>query len=189
MNYQSLSDEEIIFLVRKDDNLALKEIVVRYGDYYNKVLKKINYVNNAFVNDEMKNVHLAFYNICKEFDSSKGSKFTSYIYNYVSWKSFKIFGHGRSEKKMMEQLSYQTLFSGDMANSNSLDIIKEEMQNFDHRTYYIFKKKFFPSGENPPTYKELGEDLNISQEWVRILLEKHYKILKNKLQNYEKINC
>ena len=168
-------DYELIKRVKKNDSVALTELIEKYGAIYDSIVGKINFQNNYTKQDMIDDKYVFFFEMAKTYNPNKNTKFSTYIYNMTKWSCFDKLKKDRRQFEALQLDIHTPEF--DFSKTNH---IIDKIRSFDERTQYIFMNRFFYS-KKKKTFEEIGKDLNLTYEGVRQIYLKHLKILKKSL--------
>ncbi len=195
MDYKKYNDNELIYMVRENDeesnNILLekyKPIIINLSKKYYDVFNNNGYEFDDFYQEAL----ISFYNAVKRYDSTKEVLFYSFVSLCIN--------------RSLASFSRKIYISiGKTYNSNNLDIndyeycIEDERENPHNKYVYkglenVIKKVIYslPMESssilelklNGFTYKEIGILLDIPTSSVEFKSRKARSILRNKVKNY-----
>jgi RNA polymerase sigma factor (sigma-70 family) len=176
------------------NNVLLEQSVIALYELHSNIYYKIihKYFNDSkFIDKKNELIKDCFYNIyfaAREFDSSKNTKFSSYLANKARWACLNFFN---SEKKK-NKLSAQQEQSDKINNSLLKDLLSKERFNTiieeinkdqDPRVEKIFKYRYFDCESNKLTsWKDVSSKLSLSVQGCINIHNKFLKKLKLRIE-------
>ncbi|MBB5638627.1 RNA polymerase sigma-70 factor (ECF subfamily) [Pedobacter cryoconitis] len=178
-NYNTLTDGELILLLKEDNDAAFREIYLRYDKLlYLYAYKKLR--NKEEAKDVVQDVFTWLLNHRKEIHFTVG--LSAYLYKAVLHKIFDIFKHqgiikkyAESGEHYIEVKSTETDYL--IREKDIMALIEREIAAMPPkmREIYILKRKHFLST------KEIAQQLDISEHTVSTQLKRAMKHLRIKL--------
>jgi len=178
-NYLNYTDLELAALLKDGDQRAYAEIFERY----NRLLIKHTFQllqNRDLAADIVQEVFLI---LLKKRDTiTLHTSLSSYLYRAVRNKVFDTLSHQQVVSKYVESISHfmdeGRCITDDLVREKELiAIIEKEIKSLPPRMQEIFRL----SRESELSYKEIGDQLNISDKTAKLQLHNALKILKVKI--------
>lgn len=177
--HNSLSDSELLLLLKKGNHSAYTEIFTRY----NSLLYSHAYNKTRSREDAKDLVHEIFYSLWIRRESiTPNINLASYLFTAVRYKIADLFSKNKSKEKYIESLQNfidsQPPHTDYLVRENQLrSIINEEIENLPPRMREVFKMSRFEQ----LSHKEIAEKMGISEETVKDQVKKALKTLRTKL--------
>ena len=89
MNYRELTDEELASLARKEDNLAVNELLYRHKSTVTKAVRHC-FLSGGDHDDLLQEGTIALYNAIMSYDSGKNAGFRTFAYLCVKRKIYDL---------------------------------------------------------------------------------------------------
>ena len=167
------SDISLIEKVRNNnDENSLKILIERHSGLYLDMVNSVIPNNCNFIdkNDIIEDKNFSIYKAILNFDSSKNTKFSTYLGNETRWKCLNIFNRSLKYKHIdVEDFKEDGVF---LENSHEENIISKELidriflfakNHEDKRILEILTFRYkIGSGNKTMSWKEIAEKLNIS---------------------------
>jgi RNA polymerase sigma factor (sigma-70 family) len=133
----------------------------------------MNKVSNRYKknidHDDIESIKMnTLWNCIKKFDESKGTKFTSYLFQQLTY-AFK-----NKVKSKRSEFNFDELEKQDTKYQEKLDVI-DIMNSLDEETYQILQQKFYQN----MTMKEIGKTNGYSRETARRKFKNAITLCKN----------
>ena len=97
MNYRELTDEELASLARKEDNLAVNELLYRHKSTVTKAVRHC-FLSGGDHDDLLQEGTIALYNAIMSYDSGKNAGFRTFAYLCVKRKIYDLIRRERRDK-------------------------------------------------------------------------------------------
>lgn len=165
-------DLKLIKAAKNLDSEALKELVKRYGQIYDSIIKRMNFEKSYIRDDMIADKYLFFFEMVKSYNPKKKTKFSTYVYNMTRWGCLDKLKIDKKRSLAMEMDIHTPEF--DLSKTSH---IIDKIKTFDQRTQYIFMHRFFQPNKKT-SFKQIGKELNLTYEGVRQIYIKHLEILK-----------
>lgn len=177
--------------VKEGDQEETKKMVEKYL----RLVKKLSKVNGYIDEDVMQELLcLLLGKAIDTYDTSKGIAFSTYFYNLA--RNFKgdyfskqeIRQHNSLENGGEGEVSYiEILFSdidleNDFIEEEIKEIVNDIVNNLRPRHQTMIKKYYGFGEEKEHTFKEIGEYMDYSKQYIRDEIEKVKEYIKNRLQ-------
>jgi RNA polymerase sigma-70 factor, Bacteroides expansion family 1 len=182
VTYRALSDTELVALLNKSDQLAYTEIFERYKQLlYRHAFRILN--DHEVVNDIIQELFLAIWQ--KRETLVIHSSLTAYLFQSVRNRIFDWIAHQRVESKYLQSIhdfaEKAGFITDETIRARELNrIIEKEIASLPPKMRTVFDL----SRETDLTYKEIGEQLNISDKTVKQQVYNAVKILRLKINSF-----
>lgn len=179
MKYDSLSDFELVALLRQGDQLAFQEIFLRYDKLlFLFAFRKLREKEEA--KDVIQDVLSWVWNNRQRLPES--TPLSSYLYKAVLNRIFDIFRHQNTIQKWIDQGSYQTELNDESTDflireKDIQAIVDQEIAGMPPRMREIYQLKRV----HDLSVKSIAEQLGISEHTVSTQLKRALKLLRKKL--------
>lgn len=180
--YHSYTDSELAALLKQGDQLAYTELFERYkGILYGHAYRLLEDHDEA--EDIIQDVFLTLWQ--KRADLNISVSFSSYLYITVRNRIFKLFARKKIAARYTESL--QKFIDKDH-NQTDEKLLERELAGIIEREVEALPEKmrevFLLSREGTRSYKEIGQQLDISEKTVRNQVYNALQLLKVKINSF-----
>ncbi|MCR8561977.1 RNA polymerase sigma-70 factor [Mucilaginibacter sp. BJC16-A38] len=179
-DYNTLSDSELLQLLKESDHAAYTEIYQRYFHLlFVHAYKKLRDENQA--KDIVQDIFASLW--FKRESGIQGSNLGGYLYTAVRNRIFDLFAHDQVKSKYLDSLNeymqtHSAIPTDYLVRENDLKkYIEKEIQALPPNMKLIFEL----SRKDNLTHKEIAEKLNTSENNVSKQLNNALRVLKTKL--------
>jgi RNA polymerase sigma factor (sigma-70 family) len=200
MNTQLSESEEdlsLINLAKDGDNNSIQKLIDKHSGICVDVYKKyINLPNvSGFVSDDIiSSKDYIIYNSAKTYDSSRGSKFSTWLANqtkYYCLNSINKYGKliPTDDSILFNSIENSNLTSSDSEKVNDtknviVEIIKETLDSLSNKKIKkCIEIKYFSNDEKRKTYTDVASEMNVTVQTVINWHNKFIKMVKQKCKN------
>lgn len=183
MKKTTVNDSALIEAAANGSSRAILLICEKYEGIYFSILRRMLLSNRRLYNDAADDKFMFFFELTKDYEKSKGA-FSTYVYNMTVWKCLKMIKENAVQNKRLKLINQGICneFPKKQVDSSAL---LSELSKFDERTKYIFNRRFFSGNKKPCSFQQIGKEINLSYEGVRLIYKNHLKILKKRIKKYE----
>lgn len=163
-----LDDNSLIKRVIKNDDSALKELVSRHEKLYFSMARY--QLNSSLFDFDGEKYHF-FYKIAKDYDASRGMKFSSYLAQRTKFlcKSLKV---KTRELTPLEAVEHRTEEKNDNLDG-LLEIWRNKIESLeDKRGRKVLLCRYF-NGDGVMTFAKIAKKLKIPSRTVKHIHDKH----------------
>ena len=178
IDYQELSDADLVFLLKEGDHAAYSEIYQRFfGLLYAFIYKRLK------DKDETKDIlQELFTDVWIKREILEFPVLSSYLYKAVRNKMINLMVHKDVEEKYMQ--SIKNFMEQDTIKTDHL-IREKELAAMIEKEVDLLPKRirevFLRSRETNMTYKEISDELHLTKQSVRSYVKSAIKILRLRL--------
>lgn len=185
MEYQKLSDEELVYFLKSDNQTAFEEIYNRY--WYKLFGVAFNETGAKEEAEEL--VHDLFESLWNRRHTSVIKHLSSYLVVSIKHLATNFIKSQITQRKYQEYLIFnqiqQSYSTDEIVNFTDLaKAVEEAMKTLPERSSEIFKMSRF---ENR-SVKDIASQMNLSEKAVEYHLTKTLKVLKEQLRAYHTYN-
>ncbi|SEM67981.1 RNA polymerase sigma-70 factor, ECF subfamily [bacterium A37T11] len=182
VNYVNLTDQDLFILLKNGDSLAYTEIFERYqGVLYSHAFRLLG--DHVEVQDVIQDVFLHLWQKRETLDVK--TNLSSYLYSAVRNGVFNVMSHQKVVGRYTESLNH---FWEEGEYSTDKKIREQELNQVINQEIVALPEKmrqvFLLSRNGNVSYKQIGEQLNISEKTVRNQVYNAVHILKVKISSF-----
>ncbi len=185
----NLPDNELIRGIKENnDSDCLVELVSRHTGIYMTVVSSFTGSPVIDINEFDDDKFVNFYKFAIDYDESRGTKFSSYLYNRTRYSCLNRITDN-SIVLPSDNLDYlESLEERTTVKIEREDIIADIFAEVDKFEGNLFKQVFRLRHDMDSTYQltwpEIGKKLNITGEWARCIYHNGIKTLRNKILSH-----
>jgi DNA-directed RNA polymerase sigma subunit (sigma70/sigma32) len=195
-DYQSIDDDALVLNVKtKSCNSSLVELITRHSGICFSIGRKFSTYPGVDINEINDNKDWIIYSAALSFDSSKGSKFSTWLGNQVKYYCLnlknKTSKYVDTEDSTIEFLVNQYYNLNKSSNSkkeilNTLNDILSQIKdkNIKDTIHY----RYFSNQDRILNYSEIGEILNVTPQTVLNWHNKFINLAKKKLTSINNVD-
>lgn len=177
--YSSLNDQDLLVLLKKDNETAFQELYERYkGILHVHAYKKLGDFEEA--KDVVQELFAALWD--KRLALPETTNFAGYLYSGIRNRIFNIFAH--NDVKSRYAASFQQ-YNSEMTFTTDESVRAVELAAQIEREINVLPQKmrevFLLSRQENLSHKEIAERLSISEQTSRNHIKKALKVLRNRL--------
>jgi hypothetical protein len=159
IDYKSMDDEFLVSSIQTEHNTeeCLSELIHRHSglciDMINNYVSKS--YNESLRQELIKEKDFQIYNSALKFDSTRGSKFSTYLGNEIKWKCLNLYNKNKKrktipvEESVIEYFSYSNRNLEDPIDSDIFqNIMGQANRHPDKRVGRIFKLRYVEGKKN-----------------------------------------
>jgi len=180
MNSLELSDEQIIEVIRTEDQRLYSEIIKRYQNKLSHYLRKFVY-NPDELEDVLQVVFIKAYKNLFSFNTHK--KFSSWIYKIAHNEAINhIKKNSANHQISLDKVEYQIIDKNiDLGEDFDQILLKKQIENSLSKLKFKYREPLILFFFEQKSYEEISDILRIPKNTVGTLVSRGKKMLKEKL--------